>query len=908
MSLKSGALVGSYRVSTQLGVGGMGEVYRATDTKLGREVAIKVLPDAFALDVERLARIEREARALALLNHPNVAHIYGLEDAGGGSLALVMELVDGPTLADRILQGPLPLDRAVSIARQIADALDAAHERGVIHRDLKPANIKVREDGTVKVLDFGLAKATATTPGDVGNLPTMASPDMTGTGVILGTPLYMSPEQARGLVVDKRTDIWAFGCVVYEMLAGRSAFRGATATDVLASILEREPDWAALPSATPPAVVRLIRRCLEKDVRSRLRDIGDARHELEAAVQRDPRQERSSMQTWPKRGWVLGVTAVALTAASVALGVLIERSLDRGAASTTEPSAPLRNVIRATADEGVTADPALSSDGAMLAYASDRAGMNNLDIWIQQTAGSSPLQLTREPVDELEPSFSPDGSRIAYRSERDGGGIYIVPALGGQEPRLLVAGGRRPRFSPDGQFIAYWIGSNVGFDQNAGGYRTFVIPVAGGAAREVKGFTGARYPVWAPDGRSLLVLGSRETRPLAQTYDWWRAPLDESAMAVSVGAKALLTRAGIAFAQGDVRPDAWRDDRVLFSDNFYLWSMHLAPEAGAATAVDRLTFGTNREFQAATAASGVIAFASASISNVVWSLPIDPLRGVVTGAPRPVTATAGMNSRPSPTSDGRHVAYRSAIPRPSIFVADLTNRKEIDIGIPGSAFGPALSPDGSWVAFEDAGGVAIVPARGGAQRMLCGGCLIGAWAADSAALFVVKAENNAGRLTSITVSNGATRDVIVSPDQTVNRPFPSPDGRLLAFRGGSSTADVIFIAPLTSELPVARQAWVQIVAPENDARPSGWSPDAGLLYFVSARDGARCLWAQRVNRTVGTPVGEPFVVQHFHGGRNVYRQSLNVLSTGPGNAITGDSFFYDLSNISANIWIMPPAK
>ena len=288
----------------------------------------------------------------------------------------------------------------------------------------------------------------------------------------------------------------------------------------------------------------------------------------------------------------------------------------------------MRSLVRATADEGVTADPALSSDGAMLAYASDRAGMNNLDIWIQQTAGSSPLQLTRDSVDEREPSFSPDGSRIVYRSERDGGGVYIVPALGGQEPRLLVAGGRRPRFSPDGRFIAYWTGTNVGFDANAGGYRTFIIPVIGGDTREVKGFTGARYPVWAPDSRSLLLLGSRDTRPLAATYEWWRVPLDDGTAAVPVGAKALLTRAGIAFADGNaasIHPDAWRDDRVLFSDSQYLWSMHLDLSASAATDVERLTFGTNHDFQAATTASGVIAFASATVSNSIWSLPIDAL-------------------------------------------------------------------------------------------------------------------------------------------------------------------------------------------------------------------------------------------------------------------------------------------
>jgi serine/threonine protein kinase len=879
----------------------MGQVYRATDARLKRDIAIKVLPDEWAHDADRVARFHREAELLAALNHSNVAAVYGFEEYGNVK-ALLMELVEGPTLADRILHGPMAPDQALAIARQIADALDAAHERGIIHRDLKPANIKVRQDGTVKVLDFGLAKAT-TTSTDLGALTTMTVPEITSSGVIVGTPAYMSPEQARGQGSDKRTDIWAFGCALYEMLSGRAAFRGATVTDTLVSILERDPDWTALPPATPSGLVRLIERCVDKDVKRRLRDIGDARAELDAVQTKAPPPDVTAGRPAWQRGWGAGAGAAALAAVSVAVTLLVQHSFAGGATPTTEDTSPAPDIVQATADEGVTADPALSNDGAMLAYASDRAAMNNLDIWVQQTAGSSPLQVTRDPVDELEPSFSPDGSRLAYRSERDGGGIYIVPTLGGQEPRLLVAGGRRPRFSPDGQFIAYWTGSNVGFTPNAGSYRTFVIRVDGGTAREIEGFSGVRYPVWAPDGRELLVLGSRDTRPLQETYDWWRVSLNEGSRPTSMGAKALLAGAGINFGQGNVHPDAWRGERVLFSDGRYLWSAHLGAGTPALTAVDRLTFGTNQEFQVAIASSGMIAFASASVSNVVWSLPIDAVRGVVTGLPRRVTPGAGMNGRPSATDDGRQVAYRTAIPRPSIVVRDLSTAKEIDTGIAGSGFGPALSPDGSSVAFEDAEGVSVVATRGGSPRRLCQSCTIGAWTGDSTALVVVKPENNAGRLARIGVADGRMQDLIVSPDEAVSRPFPSPNGRLLAFRR-SSSGDAVMVAPLT-ELPVPRAAWIQIAAPETDARPAGWSPDGSLLYFVSARDGARCLWAQRVDRTTGKVEGEPFLVQHFHGGRNVYRQGLNVLSTGPGNAITGGAFFYDLSDLSSNIWLMP---
>jgi len=284
MTIGPGARVGPYEVTALIGEGGMGKVWRAHHTALKRDDALKVLPEAFASDPERLARFRREAQVLASLNHPNIAHVYGLEQADGVQ-ALVMELVEGPTLADRIAQGAIPVDEALLIARQIAEALEAAHEQSIIHRDLKPANVKVRPDGVVKVLDFGLAKALE--PMAAGSMaataaPTISSPAMmTGAGVILGTAAYMSPEQARGKAVNKRTDIWSFGCVLFEMLTGRTAFGGETLSDTIAHVLERDPDWDALPPTLPPRVRELLRRCLHKNASRRLRDIGDARIEIE---------------------------------------------------------------------------------------------------------------------------------------------------------------------------------------------------------------------------------------------------------------------------------------------------------------------------------------------------------------------------------------------------------------------------------------------------------------------------------------------------------------------------------------------------------------------------------------------------------------------------------------------------
>ena len=287
MTLTPGTRLGVYDITAAIGEGGMGQVYRATDAKLKRQVAIKVLPPSFAEDVDRLARFQREAEVLASFNHPNIAAIYGLEGSGGMT-ALVMELVEGDDLSQRIARGALPLDDALPIAKQITEALEAAHEQGIVHRDLKPANIKVRADGTVKVLDFGLAKAmdpSGTSAINAANSPTLTA-HATALGTIIGTAAYMAPEQARGKAVDKRADIWAFGVVLYEMLAGRSAFAGDTATDIIAAIVTREVDWSALPGATPASIRRLLARCLEKDPKRRLRDIGDARFEIDGTIAR----------------------------------------------------------------------------------------------------------------------------------------------------------------------------------------------------------------------------------------------------------------------------------------------------------------------------------------------------------------------------------------------------------------------------------------------------------------------------------------------------------------------------------------------------------------------------------------------------------------------------------------------
>ena len=325
MGIEAGTQLGSYEITSLIGKGGMGEVYRARDTKLKREVAVKILPDAFSRDADRVSRFQREAEVLASLNHPNIAAIHSLEEANEMRF-LVLELVEGETLADRIARGPIAVEEALHVAIQICDALEAAHEKGVVHRDLKPANVKMTPDGKVKVLDFGLAKMFAPEPAgtDLSNSPTLVSGSL--QGVILGTAPYMSPEQARGQTLDKRTDLWAFGCVLFEMLTGQRAFDGATTTDISASIIKTEPDWKRLPDAASGRTRSLLRHCLQKDPKRRLQDIADARFEIDEILAETP-MASFNVVTTPVRStrlpWALATAAIV---AATVLGVLYLRT------------------------------------------------------------------------------------------------------------------------------------------------------------------------------------------------------------------------------------------------------------------------------------------------------------------------------------------------------------------------------------------------------------------------------------------------------------------------------------------------------------------------------------------------------------------------------------------------------
>jgi serine/threonine-protein kinase len=842
MALSPGTRLGPYEILSALGAGGMGEVYRATDTTLGRDVAIKTLPDGFARDPERVARFKREAQVLAALNHPHIAAIYGLEEVNGGQF-LVLELVEGDTLAQRIATGPVPVTEALRLARQVADALQAAHEKGIIHRDLKPANIALTHEGQVKVLDFGLARVIEPDPlADTSDSPTF-SRAATQAGVIMGTAAYMSPEQAKGRVADKRSDVWAFGAVLYEMLTGKRAFEGEDVSDILATVLKSEPDWTALPADVPASIRTLVMRCLEKNRTRRVADIAAALFVIDEQNSLGPSATIAALPLQMPPLWRRAVTATA--------AVVVGAAVASGAWWSVRPSTPQRTVTRFTlalaAGQQFT-NPgrqvlAISPDGTRMLYAANY----RLYLWPMSEVGARAIPGTEIPQGVASPVFSPDGQSVAFYSGADRT-IKRIAVSGGAAVTICQA---------DSPFGMSWGPDGIVFGQGPKGIMR-VSPSGGKPDLLVSVNAGefAHGPQMLPDGQAVLF--TLATGGITDRWDNARIVVQS----LKSGERKTLIDGG--------------------SDGRYLPTGHLVYALGGTLFavplnVRRLevTGGPTPVVEGVRRADNATGTAQFSSSNSGSLISVPGPAGVSrglrvfvvadrTGTTDLMNLPPGAYAHPRVSPDGTRLAFGTDDDKEAnIWIYELSG-----VGAPrritfsGRNRFPVWSGDGQRVAFQSdrEGDLGIFWQRadgaGEAERLTKG---------EQGASHVPESWSRDGKHLLFTIAQGSTLTLwTFALDERKATPFGdvrsrqpidalfSPDGRWVAYaavEGSPRTAGGVFVQPFP-----ATGARYQVPKLDFDYHPL-WSADGkGLFYIPSAGRFAAVSVQMQPSFAFGNPV------------------------------------------------------
>jgi eukaryotic-like serine/threonine-protein kinase len=842
-----GTKIAHYQITAHLGSGGMGQVYEATDSKLHRQVAIKVLPEGFANDIDRVARFEREARVLASLNHPHIASVYGFEESEGRNY-LVMELVPGETLSQRIGRGRLPLDEALPIAKQIAEALEAAAEKGLVHRDLKPGNIKIDPDGHVKLLDFGLAKAFATesTSTNLSNSPTLSAA-ATNAGVILGTPSYMSPEQARGATVDPRTDIFAFGCVLFEMLTGRQAFPGENVSDIVAAILKTEPDWNQLPAETPAAIRRLLQRCLHKDRRQRLQSAGDARLEIEETLAEPGALERTvGPATFPRRERIVWLTMVAAAVAAAAVFAFLyfrrPAELPQTFLEVTTPATP---------------DPislAISPDGRQLAFVAYEGSAQRLWVRRLDSAMSQPIAGSEGAS---YPFWSPDSRSIGFFAA----GKLRRLDLGAGQPRILAeaAEGRGGTWNADDVIL---------FSPRPGA-GLFRVSGSGGDAVAINTAPSTRFPQFLPSGRQFIfLLVGVDVQP--EKHGAYLGSLD------SPQTKFL--------ARTDTAAKFMAPDWLLFTRGGTLVAQHFDISRGEVTGnpivvADAVSLDLN-VFATAVSVStaGVVAYRSGNVPRrqLMWfdrsGLPGDRI-----GAS---DENDLLDAELSP--DGRQVAIMRLMQNiRSIWLVDpsrgiLTRFTDESA----NTVNPRWLPDGKRISFQsnrkENMGIYIRPSAGPAgEELLTPSGLPEDWSPDGRFLAFTKSDPN------------SLNDIWIQPLEGDRKPSPfantkydevmaqfSPDGRWIAYRSNESGRPEVYVQAFPGPGSKVR------VSTDGGTEPR-WNPNGKELFYISPD--AKMIAASVTSSSSGLEIGKPvplFQTRIVRGGTSDVTQQYDVSHDG----------------------------
>ena len=783
MTLASGTRLGPYEILAPIGAGGMGEVYRARDTKLDRDVAVKVLPGKLAADPDALARFEREAKTVAALSHPNLLGIYDFGSHGGVTYAAA-ELLSGETLRDRISAGTIPQRKAIDYALQVARGLAAAHDKGIVHRDLKPENIFVTNDGRVKILDFGLAKASPIESFESG----AATFGGTEPGTVLGTVGYMSPEQVRGRPADHRSDIFSFGAIVYEMLAGDRAFKGDSAIETMNAILTRDlPEPSGADATLPPLLDRIVRHCLEKNPEERFQSIRDVAFDLETASTATSAATRALLAPIAaKPRWI--VPTAALGAAALAALAWFGGRATAGKATS---AVPRLHFAQQTDQEGVERFPSLSPDGKTLVYASDAAG--NDDIYLERVGGQNPINLTKDSADDdTSPAFSPDGSSIAFASERDGGGIFVMGASG-ESVRRITDAGANPAWAPDGKQIAYSSEPTWQPLEKSGSAQLWIVDIASGQKRLLFAGDGMQ-PAWSPHGHRIAFWGL--PRGTGQR-DVWTIP----AAGLKEGEQPVAVTSDLAVDWNPV----WSPDGKF---------LYFASDRGG---------GLN-----------------------LWRVPIDETSGKTRGEPEPMTLPSLWAGHFSVSSDGRTIAYFAFSELASLQKLPLDAASE-RLGQPitllsgsRSLQSPNVSPDGEWVVFRSRGqkeDLFIVRSDGSGLRQLTDDPHRDrgpAWSPDGKWIaFYSNRGGNRYQIWTIRPDGSGLRQLTRIMGAGPWFPRWSPDGKRIVVADGTNSYLYDVDSPLGTELSPLP------VFPDEDRWfwASSWSPNGRFLAGRAVRRG-----------------------------------------------------------------------
>lgn len=778
--------IGHFEILGEIGRGAMGVVYKARDTRLDRIVAVKKLNPEYA------DRLGREARAVASLNHPNISTIHEVGDG-----YLVMEYVEGKPIA-----GPLTVGEARRIGLQIAEALAAAHAQGIVHRDLKPTNVLITPAGRVKVLDFGLAKRFQTLDAESGNTATIA----TREGTIVGTVSYMSPEQAQGKPVDARSDQFAFGAVLYELVTGERAFTGDSAISTLAAILKEEPKPAGRLTGELAGVIA---RCLKKDPAQRY----TATEDLVAALTVAP------IKAAP-RWWMAAAAVLAFAAAGLAYW-----KWPRAAPTLPTP-------VRITSDFGATVNPSVSADGKLMVYSSDRSGEGNFDLWIQQMPKGEPIRLTNSPGDEAG-EISPDGTTVVYES-RQAGNIYIKPVLGAAQPRLLVERAHSPHFSPDGKTILYL--KRINMEDN--GELHTISPDGTGDKRILE--RRVWNPSWLPDGRRVLYPGRGRTFSISLDG----GALDEvGKVPVDFNARAFRT------AQGD----------YLFTSGQGGEVMATPIDAVGHIAGERVVLAkTESNTRPGAYAAGTYFYTAGTAVSQIWNLPMNHSASRPSGTASMMTRSIEPSMYPTLAATAPWMTYHRA--GRGIVKRNLETGAETVLG-PGVV--SVISPDGKNVATNRRDTLELI--LDGVKKEFPGTFTMRAWSPDNR--YVVgqtSTSEGLNRLMRVDSATGEVADLVSRPNAALYTPQISPDGKwLVAQCRDTALKESIVAAPFRPTGKVAEDEWIVVASGEGEYNKPRWSPDGGAVYFTSTREGKQAIWVVRVGRARPTPSGSPTLVYTF---------------------------------------------